>query len=90
MLSYTCTGQSYKWQGLEGGVVVVLSQSDQSACQLTKLSDTAAARYNLVALVDSGMLVEMKVRDYLFTSTTIAQVVDDALTNLGVETWLHL
>lgn len=71
-------------------MVVVLSQSDQSACQLTKLSDTAPARYNLVALVDSGMLVEMKVHDYLVTSTTIAQVVDDALTNLGVETWLHL
>lgn len=61
-----------------------MSQSDQSACQLTKLSDTAAAQYTLVALVDSGMLVEMKVRDYLVTSTTIAQVVDDALINLGL------
>lgn len=70
--------------------MVVLSQSDQLACQLTKLIDIAAARYNLLALVDSGMLVEMKVRDYLVTSTTIAHVVDDALTNLGVETWLHL
>lgn len=71
-------------------MVVVMSQSDQSAFQLTKLSDTAGARYNVAALVDSGKLVEMKVRDYLVTSTTIAQVVDDALTNLGVETWLPL
>lgn len=86
----TCTGQSYKCQGLEGGVVVVMSQNDQSAFQLTKLSETAGAQYNLVALADSGMLVDMKVRDYLVTSTTIAQVVDDTLINLGVETWLSL